>query len=218
MKSQKNKKYINRELSWLAFNQRVLDRAMMEDVPLLERVKFLAISAANLDEFLTVRVGGLEIVRRSGSAISDICGMSADEQLNRIRDRVKKMNRDQAACLAEQLEPQLAKKSIVRMREKDLSDSQIEYLRNLFQEELLSTIAPVAVSGADAFPLLTGARLCLCVRVQNGNQLKSADDPSKEKQQQSQRLPEPDSRFVLVPLGRSLPRLLTIPALSLIHI
>ena len=212
MKSQKNKKYINRELSWLAFNQRVLDRAMMEDVPLLERVKFLAISAANLDEFLTVRVGGLEIVRRSGSAISDICGMSADEQLNRIRDRVKKMNRDQAACLAEQLEPQLAKKSIVRMREKDLSDSQIEYLRNFFQEELLSTIAPVAVSGADAFPLLTGARLCLCVRVQNGNQLKSADDPSKEKQQQSQRLPEPDSRFVLVPLGRSLPRLLTIPA------
>ena len=75
MKIQKNKKYINRELSWLAFNQRVLDRAMMEDVPLLERVKFLAISAANLDEFLTVRVGGLEIVRRSGSAISDICGM-----------------------------------------------------------------------------------------------------------------------------------------------
>ena len=140
MKSQKNKKYINRELSWLAFNQRVLDRAMMEDVPLLERVKFLAISAANLDEFLTVRVGGLEIVRRSGSAITDICGMSAAEQLDKIRDRIVKMNQDQATCLAEQLEPQLAKKSIVRMREKDLSDSQIEYLRNLFQEELLSTI------------------------------------------------------------------------------
>ena len=212
MKIQKNKKYINRELSWLAFNQRVLDRAMMEDVPLLERVKFLAINAANLDEFLTVRVGGLEIVRRSGSAITDICGMSAAEQLDKIRKRVRKMNQDQAACLAEQLEPQLAKKSIVRMREKDLTDSQIEYLRNLFQEELLSTIAPVAVSGGGEFPLLTGARLCLCVRVQNGNQLKSVDDQPNEKQQQSLQLPEPDSRFVLIPLGRSLPRLLTIPA------
>ena len=210
MKSQKNKKYINRELSWLAFNQRVLDRALMEDVPLLERVKFLAISASNLDEFLSVRVGGLEIVRRSGTAITDICGMSASEQLDKIRDRVNLMNQAQAACLAEQLEPQLAKKSIVRMREKDLSDTQIEYLRNLFQEELLSTIAPVAVSGGEEFPLLTGSRLCLCVRIKNGSQLKPVDNQSESNL--TPKLPEPDSRFVLVPLGHSLPRLLTIPA------
>jgi len=212
MKSQRNKNYINRELSWLAFNQRVLDRAMMDDVPLLERIKFLAISAGNLDEFLTVRVGGLEIVRRAGTEITDICGMSAIEQLDKIRARVDKMNRDQVSCLVDQLEPQLAKNSIVRMREKDLSDSQIEYLRNLFREELLSTIAPIAVAGGDEFPLLTGARLCLCVRVQNGSQLKSIKTQPDSAAKSKSQLPEPDSRFVLVPLGRSLPRLLTIPA------
>ena len=212
MKNQKTKKYINRELSWLAFNQRVLDRAMMDDVPLLERVKFLAISASNLDEFLSVRVGGLEIVRRSDTAITDICGMSASEQLDKIRDRVNQMNQDQAKCLAEKLEPQLSEKSIVRMREKDLSDTQIDYLRNLFQEELLSTIAPVAVSGGDEFPLLTGSRLCLCVRIKNGSQLKPVNDQSGSTSEADPKLPEPDSRFVLVPLGRSLPRLLTIPA------
>ena len=208
MKSDKSKNYFNRELSWLAFNQRVLDRAIMEQVPLLERVKFLAISASNLDEFLTVRVGGLEIVRQSDSTITDICGMSAVEQLTEIRARVKEMNRAQADCLANLLEPELAKNSIVRLQEKDLSDSQVEYLRNVFQEELLSTIAPVAVAAGEEFPLLTGARLCLCVRVKNGNQLKAV----KSDAEMAGTLPEPESRFVLVPLGRSLPRLLTIPA------
>ncbi len=212
MKSPKKPTYFNRELSWLAFNQRVLDRAMMDNVPLLERVKFLAISASNLDEFLTVRVGGLEIVRQSGTAITDICGMSASEQLSKIRERVNQMNRAQAECLADQLEPQLAKNSIVRMREQDLTENQIEYLRNLFQEELLSTIAPVAVAAGEEFPLLTGARLCLCVRVKNGHQLKPAETPTAPDQKSSATLPEPDARFVLVPLGRSLPRMLTIPA------
>jgi len=131
-------------------------------MPLLERVKFLAISAANLDEFLTVRVGGLEIVRRSGNPITDICGMSASEQLDQIRARVDKMNQDQASCLAEELEPQLAKKSIIRMHEKDLSEGQIEYLRNLFQEELLSAIVPVAVTGQEASFATSRARLTFC--------------------------------------------------------
>ena len=212
MKSHKSKKYFNRELSWLAFNQRVLDRAMLEDVPLLERVKFLAISASNLDEFLAVRVGGLEIVRQSDSTITDICGMSAVEQLTEIRARVKEMNRAQADCLASQLEPKLAENSIVRMQEKDLSDNQMEYLRNVFQEELLSTIAPVAVSAGEEFPLLTGARLCLCVRVKNGTQLKPLKSDAELAASKANALPEPDSRFVLVPLGRSLPRMLTIPA------
>jgi polyphosphate kinase len=212
MKKQENRKYINRELSWLAFNQRVLDRAMMDEMPLLERVKFLAISAANLDEFMTVRMGGLEIVRQSGAEMTDICGMSATEQLNEIRARVDEMNKAQAKCLADELEPQLAQSSITRMQEKDLSENQIEYLRNLFQEELVSTIAPVAVAAGDEFPLLTGARLCLCVRIQNGGQLKPINDHLDGELPDPSGLPEPDDRFVLVPLGRSLARMLTIPA------
>ena len=87
--------YFNRELSWLSFNQRVLDQAYRESVPLLERVKFVAISASNLDEFFMVRVGGLEMVSGSASAITDLMGWTADQQLEKIRSRVQEMN----ACL-----------------------------------------------------------------------------------------------------------------------
>lgn len=66
--------YINRELSWLEFNQRVLDQAVRTDLPLLERLKFLAITASNLDEFFMVRVGGLQMLRHSGSRVKDISG------------------------------------------------------------------------------------------------------------------------------------------------
>ena len=69
--------YINRELSWLEFNQRVLDQAVRTDLPLLERLKFLAITASNLDEFFMVRVGGLQMLRHSGSRVKDISGLRA---------------------------------------------------------------------------------------------------------------------------------------------
>ena len=68
--------YINRELSWLEFNQRVLDQAVRTDLPLLERLKFLAITASNLDEFFMVRVGGLQMLRHSGSRVKDISGLT----------------------------------------------------------------------------------------------------------------------------------------------
>ncbi|MFI3244637.1 MAG: polyphosphate kinase 1, partial [Akkermansia sp.] len=76
--------YINRELSWIEFNQRVLSQAIRPDLPLLERLKFLAITASNMDEFFQVRVGGLMLLRQSGKNIKDIAGLSVIEQLRLV--------------------------------------------------------------------------------------------------------------------------------------
>lgn len=205
--SGKSKTYFNRELSWLCFNQRVLDLASSQQTPLLERVKFLAISASNLDEFLAVRVGGLEMVDQSLSTVTDISGLSAGEQLQKIRKRIKKMNQDQAECLV-QLEQLLAENSIVRLRGEDLTDVQHSYLRQIFNEEIMSAVAPVAINPDGEFPLLTGARLCLCVRLRDGQQLKPVEPNPDVERPPSENL----WRYVLLPLGRSLSRFWTIPS------
>src|SRR5215471_10754053 len=90
--------YINRELSWLEFNQRVLDQAMDEAHPLLERLKFLAIVGSNLDEFFMVRVATLLRKERAGSGSISPDGMTAAQQIAAIRKRAAKLLNDQAAC------------------------------------------------------------------------------------------------------------------------
>src|SRR5688572_26559964 len=100
-------KFLNRELSWLEFNQRVLDEARDEGLPLLERLKFLAITASNLDEFFMVRVGGLQVLVEQGIGKPDPSGMSPAEQLGAIRTRTHQMVQQQQACFAE-LEARLA--------------------------------------------------------------------------------------------------------------
>ena len=87
-------RYINRELSWIEFNQRVLSEAQRDDLPLLERVKFLAITASNLDEFFQVRVGGLSAQLMAGSHKTDITGLTPSEQLSAIRTRINTMYQD----------------------------------------------------------------------------------------------------------------------------
>ena len=83
--------FINREISWLEFNQRVLNQAQRSELPLLERIKFLSISASNLDEFFQVRVGGLMLLRQTGKFKPDITGLSPSEQLECIRERAGAM-------------------------------------------------------------------------------------------------------------------------------
>ena len=97
--------FYNRELSWLEFNQRVLDEAADPEVPLLERLRFLAITASNLDEFFMVRVGSLRTAIRRGESGVDPAGMSATEQLEAVTCRVRQMVDDQYRIYIEQLEP-----------------------------------------------------------------------------------------------------------------
>src|SRR6187397_291051 len=104
--------YINRELSWLDFNQRVLDQAFDDAHPLLERVKFLAIVGSNLDEFFMVRVATLLRAERAGLAYISADGLTLKQQLTAIRNRARTMMHDQAACWNDRLRPALAEESV----------------------------------------------------------------------------------------------------------
>src|SRR4030095_3536963 len=101
-------KFLNRELSWLEFDQRVLDEARDDALPALERLKFLAITGTHLDEFFLVRVGGLHVLLEQGLTSADPSGMTPAEQFLAIGQRVRQMVKDQYACFTDALEPKLA--------------------------------------------------------------------------------------------------------------
>ncbi len=213
--------YINRELSWLEFNQRVLDLSADESVPLLERLKFLAISAANLDEFMMVRVGGLQLVEASGDTKKDIAGMTATQQLTSIRGRIREMYDFQARQLKE-LQPMLAKNGIRRLREDELSETQLDFLRRQFTNEISAALAPLAVENSYGFPLLSGARLCVCVRLRSKpeeiispkvkkKEAQPDTDTDTDTDEKSDESSEDGERFALVPVGRSLDRIWAVP-------
>ena len=202
--------YFNRELSWLSFNQRVLDQASRPSNPLLERLKFIAITASNLDEFFMVRVGGLAMVADSETVL-DINGWTPTQQLEKIRTRVGEMYTDQSECLLNELEPLLAREGIERVDGDHLSKSELKFLRNRFREEMMSTLAPIAIENTETFPALSGARICMCVRLKN--------DFSSRLGAQTENLASLDQvasrehdRYVLIPMGKSLARFQSLPS------
>ena len=123
--SQTDLQLLNRELSWLEFNQRVLDQARHPEVPLLERLKFLAITGSNLDEFFMVRVGGLQLQENERVGPSDPSGPSPTQQLEAIHRRVVSMVESQYRCLSEDLEPALQREGMERVRLEGISTRQL---------------------------------------------------------------------------------------------
>jgi polyphosphate kinase len=186
-------RYLNRELSWLEFNQGVLDEAHDASVPVLERLKFLAISASNLDEFFMVRVGGLKLVEQQENPPADPAGMSIREQLDAIAARVQRMAGDQYRCILDELEPQLAQGGVRRLTASDLNDRQKQAVDQFFGDEVASVLTPMAVDESLEFPLLPHQMLHVAVR------LLPRDGESR-------------SRFAIIPLGRSLGRFVTLPS------
>jgi polyphosphate kinase len=186
-------RYLNRELSWLEFNQGVLDEAHDSSVPLLERLKFLAISASNLDEFFMVRVGGLKLVVNQENPPVDPAGMTVREQLDAIADRVHVMTGDQYRCYLEELEPQLAQAGVRRLSVAELNERQKQTVIQFFSDEVASVLTPMAVDGSSDFPLLPHQMLHVAVRL----------SPAEG---------ETESRFAIIPLGRSLGRFVTLPS------
>ena len=156
--------YINRELSWLQFNRRVLEEAQDPAVPLLERVKFLAITGSNLDEFFMVRVGGLQQKMTAGIPQ----GSGADRmpplvQLEKVGQAVREMVAAQYRCLNDDVLPALQARGIVIRRAADLSGDDLRFVRELFQREIFPVLTPLATDPAHPFPHLLNKSLNLAV-------------------------------------------------------
>lgn len=161
-------RYYNRELSWLGFNERVLDQAFDAGNPLLERLKFLAITARNLDEFFRVRVGTLWFAEERGSQKLGIAGMTAGEQLASIRRRAAEQIQRQYSCFREQLLPELEANGIRRMTVASLSSRERVWLDELFESRIKGMFDHVAAGCSEPFPWLDASRVCLCVRFADG--------------------------------------------------
>ncbi len=158
-------RFLNRELSWIEFNFRVMEQAEDATLPPLERLKFAAITATNADEFFMVRVGGLKQLQRAGVAQPDPAGMAPAEQLAAVSERMHELVTRQHACLRKGIEPLLRKGGIRRLRMDELNAAQMRHVEAQFHNFLFPVLSPVAVSLDDEFPLLAGLGLALHVRL-----------------------------------------------------
>src|SRR5215212_4510509 len=144
--------YINRELSWLGFNNRVLEQASDERHPLLERVRFVSISETNLDEFFMIRVAGLQqqVAAELPNPIPD--GMTPEEQLSCIHEHTKGFFAEQRETLEKELLPALKEEGIELVAHDDLLKKEQQQLRELFPRDILPILTPLALDPAHPFP------------------------------------------------------------------
>ncbi len=166
--------YINRELSWLEFNRRVLAQASDPSHPLLERVKFLAISATNLDEFFMVRVATLLKKFRAGIDDTSIDGLSTDEELAAIRTRANEQMAEQARCWTGQLRPQLAAEGIHFLDQADYTPAIDAWVTGYFESQVFPVLTPLAFDPGHPFPFISNLSMNLAVRVRHGGRPKFA--------------------------------------------
>lgn len=155
------KPYVNRELSWLEFNRRVLEEAFDESVPLLERVKFLAIFSANMDEFFMVRVARLKRRIAQGDLEVGPDGMTPPQTLAAISTRVHELAEEQHRGFLETIQPQLEAEGIHIARPEELDADQKHFLEEFFRRTLLPVVTPLAIDPGHPFPHLGNRSLCL---------------------------------------------------------
>ena len=160
-------RFLDRERSWLAFNERVLELAEDPETPLLERVKFLAIFGSNLDEFFMVRVAGLKRRIATGVATRSAAGLQPREVLEKIWGRSRELMARHAACFQQDLLPELAAEGIELVRWSDLTDKEQGRLLILFRQQIFPVLTPLAVDPAHPFPYISGLSLNLAVVVRN---------------------------------------------------
>jgi polyphosphate kinase len=185
--------YINRELSFLEFNQRVLDQAFDESVPLLERLRFLCISCSNLDEFFEIRVAGLKQLQELGGGPLAADGMSIPEQLAAIHERCSRLVAEQYRCLNELLLPALAAEGVALLGRVEWSQEATEWLEQYFEREIEPVLSPLGLDPARPFPRIQNKSLNFIVRLEG----KDAFDR--------------DSALAIVQAPRSLPRVVPLP-------
>ncbi len=190
--------FVNRELSWLEFNQRVVDEAHEPTVPLVERLKFVAIAASNIDEFFMVRVAGLVGQQRDRVSISPADGMSPSEQLQTVASRVAKMRAELGETVLKALLPELAARGVRLLRTRDLSPAGFAHAQRHFHTQVLPVLTPLAIDPGHPFPHLRNKSLNLIAVLSGASRAtapKSVDEPA----------------FALVQVPGVLPRLVRVP-------
>src|SRR5215831_10959752 len=188
--------YINRELSFLEFNQRVLDQAFDESVPLLERVKFLCISCSNLDEFFEIRVAGLKQRQEVGSLHAlGLDAIGVNEQLAAIRERALEIVGEQYKQLNEVLFPQLAEHGIRFLNGRSFSPAQRTWLEEYFTQEVEAVVTPLGLDPGRPLPRIQNKSLNFIVRL-------SGKDAFGR-----------DAELAVLQVPRSLPRVIRLPNL-----
>ena len=185
--------YHNRELSWMDFNIRILEEAVRRENPLMERVKFLSITASNLDEFFMVRVAGLHEQVNSRYKEPDFSGLTPEQQLSLLSDKIHTFTDRQYSCWNRSLLPALKKENIEFLSARELTKKQQEFVDHYFDKFLFPVLTPLAVDRSRPFPLLSNKSLNIVVRLKNE---------------------ESDSNFAFVQVPSILPRFVELPAES----
>ena len=185
--------YLNRELSWLELNQRVLDEALNPRTPLLERVKFFCIVSSNLDEFFEVRVAGLKQQQESEAVERSVDGLTATENLQVINLRVRRMIDQQYRCWREELLPALARKGIRFLAFADISAEDRAWIEDFYRSQLRPVLTPLGLDPSHPFPQLLNRSLNMIVQLE------------------IERHGQVQQRLAVVQVPRILPRLVRLP-------
>ncbi|MGA2748318.1 MAG: polyphosphate kinase 1 [Verrucomicrobiota bacterium] len=159
-------RFFNRELSWLEFNQRVLEEARDPANPLLERLKFFCITSSNLDEFFEVRVAGLKQQIESGVVRRSPDGLTPAETLRAVQERIRRMVHDQYVCWREQLAPDLEREGIRFLKPAQLGAGDLAWLENFYRGEVRPVLTPLAIDPVHPFPQLLNKSLNIIVQVE----------------------------------------------------
>lgn len=157
--------YLNRELAWLDFNARVLEEAAGKN-PLMERLRFLAISASNLDEFFMVRVAGVKAQISSGYREADLSGLTPTELLVLLTEKIRAFNKKQYSCLNQSILPKLKKRGVQFVSGEELSDKQKKFASDYFKRIVFPVLTPLAVDQSRPFPKLANKSLNIAVRLE----------------------------------------------------
>ena len=181
--------YINRELSWIKFNERVLEEAEKNSNPIMERLKFLSITSSNEDEFFMVRVAGIEQQSRCNIDKKDVSGYTPDELMNEISYQIKSFSRRQEKCFVNIMNKLNDKKySICKID--DLNKNQKRYINNFYETEIHPVLTPIALDSMRRFPHIEGRFLYVIVRIFENN----------------------ENRFAVVKIPKNVPRIVEVPS------
>ncbi|HBK27589.1 MAG TPA: polyphosphate kinase 1 [Dialister sp.] len=191
--------YLNRELSWLQFNLRVLQEAVDPNNPLLEKLKFLAITSSNLDEFFMIRVAGLKHQKENGVTRRDIAHMTPAEQLENISDTCQKLVARQYKYLNMILK-ELRTEGLYFIHPEEASDSQKKWMDDYFERQVFPVVTPMAVDSSHPFPFLASKSLNLALLLERNERDLSVDEEN-----------DIDVKTAIVPVPSVLPRIIRLP-------